>query len=75
MALDYGMCPCSGKYMHRMVEVRMQVNYRPILLKEIPQGACPECGSRIYKTEYLEYIESLMKSTIVERFRTCLREQ
>ena len=61
MALDYGTCPCSGKYEKRSVEVQMTVEGKPILLKDIPQGACPLCGSRVYKADVLEYIESTMK--------------
>jgi YgiT-type zinc finger domain-containing protein len=61
IALDYGRCPCSGMYENRTVEVRMTVAGRVILLTDVPQGACPLCGSRVYKTEVLERIESVMK--------------
>ncbi|MGA9526177.1 MAG: YgiT-type zinc finger protein [Myxococcaceae bacterium] len=62
---EYGRCPCSGSYQHRAVEVRMTVNGRTVVLTNVPQGACPVCGSRVYKAEVLERIESLMKA---ERF-------
>jgi YgiT-type zinc finger domain-containing protein len=59
---DYGRCPCSGVYQHRFVEVRMTVNGKVVVLTNVPQGACPLCGSRVYKAEVLERIESLMKA-------------
>ncbi|MFZ5470330.1 MAG: YgiT-type zinc finger protein [Myxococcota bacterium] len=62
---DYGRCPCSGQYENRFVEVRMTVNGKVVVLTDVPQGACPLCGSRVYKAEVLERIESLMKG---ERF-------
>ena len=62
MIVNYGYCPCGGKYENRMVEVRMTVGEKPILLPIVPQGACPVCGSRVYKTDILEAIEQLMKS-------------
>ncbi len=63
---DYGRCPCGGQYEKRMVEVRMTVNGKPVILTEVSQGACPVCGSRVYRAEVLERIESLMKG---ERFQ------
>ncbi len=58
---DYGKCPCGGVYDNRAVEVRMTVNQKTLVLTDVPQGACPQCGSRVYKPEVLERIESLMK--------------
>ena len=29
-------------------------------LNDVPQGACPVCGSRVYKAEVLERIEAMM---------------
>jgi hypothetical protein len=65
MHLDYGRCPCSGVYERRFVEVRMNVGNKVVVLTGVPQGACRVCGSRVYKTDILERIESLMKG---ERF-------
>lgn len=62
---EYGRCPCTGAYENRFVEVRMTVNGKVVVLTSVPQGACPMCGSRVYKAEVLERIESLMKN---ERF-------
>ncbi len=59
---DYGRCPCSGAYENRFVEVRLTVHGKVVVLTEVPQGACPSCGSRVYKGEVLERIESLMKA-------------
>ena len=61
---DYGRCPCSGIYAHRYVEVRMTVEGEPQLLTNIPQGACPECGSRVYKAPVLESLELVMSGRI-----------
>ena len=52
MAMDYGKreyghCPCSGQYENRFVEVRMTVNSKVVVLTDVPQGACPLCGSQI----------------------------
>lgn len=66
MLADYGRCPCSGSYQKRSVEVRMNVNGKVVVLTAVPQGACPQCGSRVYKAEVLERIEALMKG---ERFK------
>lgn len=61
MYLDYGRCPCSGVYERKFVEVRMNVGNKVVVLTGVPQGACRVCGSRVYKTDILERIESLMK--------------
>ena len=59
--LAYGTCPCAGVYDQRTVEVRMKVGDAQIVLDDIPQGACPKCGSRVYKAEVLEMVEALTK--------------
>jgi len=63
----YGQCPCGGKYEHRYVEVRMVLDGQPVVLDKVPQGACPRCGSRVYKTAVLAGIESTMKVAPVDR--------
>jgi YgiT-type zinc finger domain-containing protein len=67
MEADYGRCPCTGVYQQRFVEVRMNVRGKTVVLTGVPQGACPQCGSRVYKAEVLERLESLMKSEPVRR--------
>ena len=67
MEADYGRCPCTGVYQQRFVEVRMNVKGKTVVLTGVPQGACPQCGSRVYKAEVLERLESLMKSEPVRR--------
>jgi YgiT-type zinc finger domain-containing protein len=57
----YGRCPCSGTYEQRWVEVRMTVSGRVVVITDVPQGACPVCGSRVYKTDVLEMIEAFMR--------------
>jgi YgiT-type zinc finger domain-containing protein len=59
-AREFGRCPCGGTYEERMVEVRMTVGGEAIVLTDVPQGACPTCGSRVYKASTLEGIERLM---------------
>lgn len=39
----------------------MSVEGSPVLLPDVPQGACPQCGSRVYKLAELEAIECVMK--------------
>ena len=59
LLIDYGKCPCTGTYESRTVEVRMTVRGEPVVLTDVPQGACPLCGSRVYKTDVLERVEAL----------------
>jgi hypothetical protein len=42
----------------------MTVDGAPIDLRDVSQGACPDCGSRVYKAALLAQIERLMKSGI-----------
>lgn len=57
---EYGRCPCSGVYQTRRVDVRMMVHGESLTLDGVPQGACPQCGSRVYKGGVLECVESLL---------------
>ena len=66
-ALQWGRCPCGGTYEQRMVEINMNVEGRPVKLTDVPQGACPQCGSRVYKAEMLARIEATMKSDPLDR--------
>lgn len=45
----------------------MNVDGRAVVLAEVPQGVCGLCGSRVYKSEVLERLESLMKGGRVNR--------
>jgi len=56
-ATAYGRCPCGGSYELRPVEVRMQVDSEMVVLTDVPQGACPQCGGRVYKADILEALE------------------
>jgi YgiT-type zinc finger domain-containing protein len=63
MAFDFGRCPCGGgRYSLKRVTVRMSIEGRHIELLNVPQGACLACGSRVYKTDTLRRIESLMRA-------------
>jgi hypothetical protein len=39
--------------------VRLTVRGEVIVLSDVPQGACPECGSRVYKARVLEGLETV----------------
>lgn len=58
---DFGPCPCGGVFERRTVEVRMTVEGEMIVIEDVPQGACPVCGSRVYKARVLEEIEATMR--------------
>jgi YgiT-type zinc finger domain-containing protein len=64
MKVVYGKCPCGGVYETRLVDIRMTVGEQLVVLTDISQGACPHCGSRVYKAVTLERIESLMKKEL-----------
>ncbi len=57
---DYGQCPCTGNYEHRLIEVDVVVAQQNVVLTNIPQGECPLCGSQVYKMQVMERIETLM---------------
>ena len=58
---SYGRCPCYGTYQPRWVEVRMNATGGNVVLTGVGQGACPQCGSRVYKAEVLEILEGLFR--------------
>ena len=58
--MEYGDCPCSGTYEQRRVEVRItSADGELSVLSDVPQGACPICGGRVYKAQILASIECL----------------
>jgi hypothetical protein len=60
---DFGSCPCGGTYELRTVVVRITDGDEPrVLLEDVPQGACPNCGSRVYKAAMLESIEAALSA-------------
>jgi YgiT-type zinc finger domain-containing protein len=65
MELDWGSCPCGGEYTQRLVEVRMTVEERPVVFENVPQGACPTCGSRVYKPAILSRLEAALANAPV----------
>jgi hypothetical protein len=66
-ASQWGRCPCGGTYEQRVVDVNMTVDGKPVKLTDVLQGACPVCGSRVYKAEMLARIEAVMKSESLDR--------
>jgi YgiT-type zinc finger domain-containing protein len=65
--VEWGQCPCGGHYEHRLIEVKMTVDGARVTLTDVPQGACPNCGSRVYKAEMLARIEGVMKNETLDR--------
>jgi hypothetical protein len=57
MAIAFGRCPCTGLYQRRFVEVR----FKGQLLQNIPQGYCPQCGSRVYQAFVLRWLEAALQ--------------
>lgn len=53
----FGRCHCGDTYDPREVEVRATVSGQVKTLENVPQGACPNCGARVYKPYTLEVIE------------------
>jgi hypothetical protein len=66
-AAFWGRCPCGGTYEQRVVEVNMSVEGKPVKLTDVLQGACPNCGSRVYKAEMLARIEATMKNVSLDQ--------
>jgi hypothetical protein len=66
VTIAYGMCPCGGEYEARLVEVRMGER----TLSDVPQGACPLCGSRVYRGDVLAVIEAFYREFAAPRAST-----
>jgi hypothetical protein len=49
------------------VEVNTSVEGKAVKLTDVLQGACPDCGSRVYKAEMLARIEATMKNVSLDR--------
>jgi len=67
VTVDYGRCLCGGRYDQRFVEVRLPVADPAVTLTNVSQGACPNCGGRVYKADTLERIETLFRSETMDR--------
>lgn len=68
---DYGTCPFGGKYESRMVEITIKgVGDEPVVLKNVPRGVCPVCGSYVHKAQVLERIEAIMRGTTLPETET-----
>ena len=66
-ALEWGGCPCGGRYDPRLVEVKMTVSNSPRVLEQVSQGHCPNCGGRVYKAETLGRVEETMAGHPTDR--------
>lgn len=58
---EFGHCPCGGTYEAHNVEVRMHPNQVEIVLPDVAQGRCGNCGARVYAATVLRRLESLMR--------------
>jgi YgiT-type zinc finger domain-containing protein len=54
---DYGRCACGGTYESHSVPVTFQTT--DVVLTDVPQGKCPDCGAWIYKARVLDRIERI----------------
>lgn len=57
----YGRCPCGGLYEERTIHVPLTLGDERVVIADVPQGSCPNCGSRVYKAVTLEGIEAVMR--------------
>jgi len=62
---DYGKCPCGGVYQRKLVDVTATVQGESATMTDVPQGACPMCGSVVYKTITLEEVEAFVRGRAV----------
>lgn len=65
-SLLFGTCPCGGRYEARAVEVRLPVGGEQVVHRNVEQGLCPNCGSRVYEAGVIEELETLFAE---RRFR------
>ena len=56
----FGRCPCGGSYEHKWVQVTFRAESGTLPLNDVSQGACPDCGSRVYKCSVLRELEAVM---------------
>jgi len=66
-SFEWGRCPCGGTFDHKLVEVNMTVEGKAVTLRDVPQGVCPNCGSRVYKAEMLTRIEGTLRNEPLDR--------
>jgi len=59
-------CPCGGRFEPRLVTVRMTVRGQLEVFDDVLQGACPNCGSRVYDADTLERIEAAMQARALD---------
>jgi YgiT-type zinc finger domain-containing protein len=58
---EYGECFCKEIYTSQLVDIRMTVDEKLVVLQNVPQGNCPGCGSRVYTASTLETIEAVKR--------------
>lgn len=73
---EFGPCACGGVIGTRSVKIRFaQGDGEPVVLDDVAQGECPECGSRYYKGETLKVIEDEFRRIHVPAYRGTFRDQ
>lgn len=65
MSLPVSFCPCGGQYEQKIVEIRLTPRdaSAPVVMRDVPQLACPVCGSRVYRAADLVIVEAIHKSS------------
>jgi hypothetical protein len=57
---EYGNCPCGGVYSEKRVQVTINTD-QPVVIDDVPQGACPSCRSRVYSAAVIGRLEATLK--------------
>ncbi len=55
-------CPCGGGYEEKRLPVTFTAGDRVVVLSEVAQGSCPNCGGRVYPAATLARIEAAFKA-------------
>ena len=66
MSKGYGRCSCGGAFAARVVQVNMSPGSEQVSVSGVPQGACPICGSRVYKVNILAGLEEMFRGGSVQ---------
>lgn len=58
------LCACGGGRLSlRNVEINITAGGQAVMLRDVPQLACPSCGSRVYAADTLERLEAIMRAS------------
>lgn len=59
-------CGCGGHLEDRTVSVKMMRDGQQVVLDDVAQGTCMQCGSRVYPMQILERVESTLRGDDVD---------